>query len=263
MSGFIALAVAIELIASSQPIWTWDVKTQGCALRERLSSNGDEFEILRTPANGETAVSLIERAKQGDARGEYRDGRITFDTRGTAQADISVRVGVLNRRDVRRIDATTFDQGILTKFASASVIELWHQKLGTVRIPIPSSAAAVRALQDCEDRKMREWGIDPVQWRQLKSPPVPLEHWSKWLNDFDYPIEALSYAVEGGVVARLDVSSDGIVANCKVMNPGKYKGFEFSACYALKKRARFSPALDASGKPVASVYVVDVEFRTG
>jgi TonB family protein len=228
-----------------------------------LSSDGDKFEIRRTPGNSETSVSLIERAKQGNTNGEYHDGHISFGPSGTTNADITVRVGVLHRRDVRRVDATTYDQSILIKFATANAVELQHQKLGTIRIPIPSSAAAIHAVRECEDRKMREWGIDPVQWRGPKSPPIPMEHWSKWLNDFDYPMEAISFSVEGGVIARLDVAADGTVSNCKVMNPGKYKGFENSACYALKKRARFNPALDAIGNPVASVYVVDVEFRTG
>lgn len=263
MGGLFALVLAVQSSANSQPVWTWDSETQVCALREQLSPDGDYFEIARTPGNGQTSVSLIERVKRGDRNGEFPDGRIAFDSGGTTSADITVRVGVIRRRDVREIVATTYDQSILAKFASAKTIELSQQKLGTVRTPIRSSASAIHALQECEDRKMREWDIDPVQWRQLKAPPIPTEHWSKWLSGLDYPREALSFAVEGSVIARLSVAADGTVSACKVMNPAKYKGFENSACYALKERARFHPALDTSGNPVASFYVVDIEFRTG
>ena len=260
---FILAAVAAQESSSNQPIWTWDRETMSCALREDLSSDGGTFEIGRTPGNSEIWVSLIESAKSGDVHGDYRDGRIRVDPDGNFAAEVNVRTGVLHRRDVRRVDATTYDQSFLAKFSKAKAIEFWHQELGTVRVPIASAATAVRALQECEDQKMRDWGIDPVRWKSLKSPPIPLEHWSKWLNDFDYPLEAISFSVEGGVVARLNVTADGKVSDCEVMNPSKYKGFEASACYALKKRGRFSPALDANGNPVASTYVVDVEFRTG
>jgi hypothetical protein len=96
VSALLILVAAIDSSASNQPIWTWDRETQSCVLREQFSSDGDEFEIIRTPGNGETSISLIERAKHGDANCEYREGRI--DPSGTTDANITVRVGVLHRR---------------------------------------------------------------------------------------------------------------------------------------------------------------------
>lgn len=98
MSALLILVAAIDSSASNRPIWTWDRETQSCVLREQFSCDGDEFEIIRTPGNGETSISLIERAKHGDANCEYREGRITFDPSGTTDANITVRVGLLHRR---------------------------------------------------------------------------------------------------------------------------------------------------------------------
>lgn len=65
----------------------------------------------------------------------------------------------------------------------------------------------------------------------------------------DYPSEAFRAKKEGNVAVRLTVSAAGRASNCTIRRSSGYKALDDAACWLLKRRARFVPALDAAGKP--------------
>jgi TonB family protein len=255
------MAAAVQASASNQPRWHWDPESTVCALQQEVS-DGRTFEISRTPANGQTSLSLTQPARNTIRQGDFRDGLIQLDPGGNVAADVFDWVGVISHRDMRRTGAITDDQSFMSKFATANAIEFQHQKLGTIRIPILSAAAVVRALQECEDKKMRDWGIDPLIWRALRSPPTPLKPLSDRFSAIDYPPEALRFLVAGDALTRLEIDADGRVTRCRSINASKYKGFEYATCNVLKG-ARFKPALNSNGEPVSAPYVLNVRFAIG
>ena len=88
----------------------------------------------------------------------------------------------------------------------------------------------------------------------------PVEHVKERFRNLDYPAEALVAKVEADAVVRLDVGTNGRVTNCRMLNAGVAKSFEIASCRVLKG-AKFTPATNASGEPVAAPIVYDVRFR--
>ena len=56
------------------------------------------------------------------------------------------------------------------------------------------------------------------------------------------------------VRVRLDVDATGMPIGCHIQNAFNNEHFEEEACETLLKKARFEPALDAAGEPIASYW---------
>lgn len=253
---FLILNAASQVTPASED-WQWDRDTPVCRLRQQISPSGGVIEITRTPGNEETEVTITSPPPSTVHDGEFRDGGISLYPGGKVVGDVTSYVD-----DAKRLHtyAVTQDAGFMEKFPSASALEISHAKISAVRAPIRSASAAAVALQSCEDQKMREWGVDPLAWRGLKTRPIPLIPVRRKFSNLDYPGEAIMERIEGDAVVRLAVGPDGGVKRCESVNSGGYKGFENAACDVLK-RAKFHPALGSTGESVSGFYVFDVRFR--
>ena len=108
---------------------------------------------------------------------------------------------------------------------------------------------------------MREWGIDPVAWRALRVRPLPVRPWTEWLSTDDYPVGAILAGLQGFVISKFQVGADGSVLDCKSITRSRSVHYRDRLCAKLKKRARFKPAQDANGQPLAAPYVIVIKFR--
>ena len=116
------------------------------------------------------------------------------------------------------------------------------------------------ALRTCTDDLVKGWCLDPAIQGALQRRVAPTESPGTWLRPFDYPDKALVGGKSAIIRFRLVIDASGLVTSCSVPSATKNEGFEGITCDLLKKRARFEPALDGAGKPVASYYVNSVTW---
>jgi TonB family protein len=119
---------------------------------------------------------------------------------------------------------------------------------------------AFEALRKCTDNLVTTWGLDPKQQAALSKRPEPLSKPAAWINSADYPPAMLDRGKQGLVNFRLSVSAQGTPTACEVQSSYNDKKFDEVTCAALMRRARFTPALDASGKAVPSFYLNTVRW---
>jgi TonB family protein len=155
------------------------------------------------------------------------------------------------------------DHSFLTALASARSIRLERKGRIAFRAELPDSAGAVRALLDCEEGALREWGFDIAARAALSRLPRPAGvgavSWFRWQ---DYPEEAVLARASGMVVARISVDSSGRAAACAVVVGAGHASLDRRTCQSIMERARFEPALDSKGKPVGSEYIVRTVWQT-
>lgn len=252
------MAAAFQANTADGVVWHWDRETPTCVLRQETFPGGDTIEIGRTPANGATGVTITTRSRTRLREVQIMKGAITLDSAGQTVADV-FQQGDPDEQHLNT-SASTEDSGFMAKLANASTLEISGGGIRPARITLKSAAAAVQALRNCEDAKMRQWGVDAGAWNALKAKPMPLKPIQELFSANDYPDAALDYSVQGDAIIRLDVGSDGTVRSCKSVNPAKYRGFEYASCNMLR-RARFQPALDAADHPVSAPYIFYVSFR--
>lgn len=94
-------------------------------------------------------------------------------------------------------------------------------------------------------------------------PPVPAGNPGKWVTMEDYPFSALRSEAEGVTRFTLKIDAEGAPAECNVTNSSGHDDLDSTTCALMEERARFKPALDAQGKPVAATWSSSVRWMIG
>ncbi len=90
---------------------------------------------------------------------------------------------------------------------------------------------------------------------------VPRGDPGAWVTPEDYPASALRAGQQGTTGVRLDIGSDGRATACAVTASSGSDALDQTACRMLMRRARFDPARDAGGTPVAASYTSRIAWR--
>lgn len=75
-----------------------------------------------------------------------------------------------------------------------------------------------------------------------------------WVTPDDYPDAAMVEHQEGTVAFALNVGPDGHPLGCTITKSSGFTLLDETACGLLRRRARFHPALDEKGVPVAASF---------
>jgi TonB family protein len=84
------------------------------------------------------------------------------------------------------------------------------------------------------------------------TPVKPLGDPRQWITPDDYPPSALRIDAEGLVRVLMSIDAAGNLADCKVVQSSGNADLDGATCALLTRRAKFIPARDASGHPMAS-----------
>ena len=104
------------------------------------------------------------------------------------------------------------------------------------------------------------WSCKPGRFQPSPN-PVPLGNQADWIQTYDFPYSARSERKSGSVEVRLTVSSAGSVNDCSVVISSGSTELDIAACTALRRRARFTPAADDDGEPIASHFDKTVRWN--
>ncbi|MES2444630.1 MAG: energy transducer TonB [Pseudomonadota bacterium] len=75
-----------------------------------------------------------------------------------------------------------------------------------------------------------------------------------WRTNDPYPPAALRDREEGIVEFTLDIDAGGCPVGCHITKSSGHKTLDDATCPMLVRRARFSPAEDGAGTPIASTF---------
>jgi len=90
---------------------------------------------------------------------------------------------------------------------------------------------------------------------------VPKGNPGSWATTDDYPSRALREEKEGVTRFTVQVGPDGRVTNCSVTGSSGTPELDDAACRAITRRARFTPATNGEGQPVAGSYSNSVRWQ--
>lgn len=117
------------------------------------------------------------------------------------------------------------------------------------------------AMRKCATDLVTYLGIGDGPNPNISQAPAPKNNPGTWLGPDDYPAAMLQREMEGRVHFRLTVDSQGSPTSCHITRSTRPQVFDDAVCLALLKRARFKPALDAQGKPVAAYWSSSVRWE--
>ncbi len=91
--------------------------------------------------------------------------------------------------------------------------------------------------------------------------PVPIDGLPGLVTADDYPREALVKNEEGSVSYQLAIDAEGKVAGCTITGSSGSVALDSVTCRIMQQRARFHPARDAAGLPVAGEVTQRIHWR--
>ena len=77
----------------------------------------------------------------------------------------------------------------------------------------------------------------------------------------DYPLATLSAGEHGSADVKLQISQEGRVRGCTVVKSSGSTTLDLTTCSILKRRARFTPARDAQGRPTDDTYLTTIVWK--
>jgi len=89
----------------------------------------------------------------------------------------------------------------------------------------------------------------------------PLQPLVQLISNSDYPVDAIMRDAEGRTRFELAIDQQGMPYACRILEPAKEPSLNRVTCDIFMARARFRPAVDASGRPVPDTYESVVEWR--
>ncbi len=119
---------------------------------------------------------------------------------------------------------------------------------------------AAQVLNECTAQILRGWGLDPEQQYGLQTRAQPSDP-AKLANEMrkSYPRGAARGLRSGPLEVVALVDETGAATACKVVAISPWSDLDAATCAALVK-ARYTPARDAQGRPVASYWKTRVSF---
>ena len=94
--------------------------------------------------------------------------------------------------------------------------------------------------------------VRPPQWRR---PAQSL------ITPDDYPASARARGEQGWVAFTLEVDVNGRVSRCTVTGSSGSEALDHATCMIMRRRARFTPAIDSTGMPAPWVASGEVGWR--
>lgn len=275
-----ALAASPAAAADWPSVAGWDIHEIGrdrCVVGRSFEGTGTTFGIIMSVAGD---VRLFATGAGWPTRnGQPSAGAVLLDG---ASAFVGRPVGMEQQQNRGFVAAASPD--FLPRFARASQLGL-HAGPGTdqSQLPLTGAGLALAQAQRCLANLREEARAQPV----ASSPPVaaqrvaalsnrlesaiagtasatstalraargPTPRGSKnaWMANAEYPSAAMQAGEQGAVTVKLAIDTTGGVAACDIVRSSGSRSLDAETCRTVKRRARYSPATDERGQPVASV----------
>ena len=145
-----------------------------------------------------------------------------------------------------------FDRPALERLGSAGEIAIKGDAIDE-RFALPGIAAVLKALDRCNEDLRTVWNVDEAATVGLSKPATTLKSLHSYFSENDYPAQAAREEASGSTRFMLMIDETGKLKDCMVERTSGIASLDAMSCGVLHERAKFSPALDASGKPTRSV----------
>lgn len=236
----------------------------------RVDLSNDQCRMLRTFGNGKGAVML-----QLSSIGLDADLSLTIAAASVPKPALDLPIAIMTA-GAKPIEAFGISYSnepsapallhvlAAPKLREALQLDVDRAAPGELRVKFRNRTLAALALgpmrpvlrtfDACLDTLLTRWGLDPEQQRRLRKPPQAVGDTTSWLSFGDLPSLATPSALSGIIVTRLSVDASGKPTACNISAASAGSELRIVTCKLLMKRARFTPAIDADGRAVASVW---------
>jgi TonB family protein len=249
--ALVATAPATAAAAPSPPVPKWVLNYAGtyCILSRDPAGDMSGVAFRTRPFSDEHDLLLL--LSPTGAKSFTGDGVV--HTGGIDGLPRYVSVGEPKGKAVRLVDTVITTEQMERLAVSGNLRVTVPGKLDE-SVTLANMAQAMKALHLCEDDLAKRWNVQKT-W---VVPPKPTADPRNLFSASDYPSLALDRGRQGGVRVLLSLDATGAMSDCRLIEGSGDASIDAVPCRVFRKRAKFTPALDANGRPVASAYLAPI-----
>jgi hypothetical protein len=251
-TAFFSISSTAAAAASPlQPIRPWNLdygETQCIAAREYGSPADPVSFAIRSAPNGETYELLMARNRPGPETAVEMEGTVDFGQGPINAWLLSYRA----KKSDLAVHQYRITAAEMAQARSARSVTLSARGGADGTFALANMNELLAGLEECTADLKRHWNADGQ-----KSGALATGAQGDVRNIFrleDYPLEASSRDQQGSGRFLLLIDERGGVAGCQVLE-ASVPALDAMGCQVIRERAKFTPAVDRSGKPVRSIYV--------
>ena len=254
LAGLVVLGLAVSPAVASevlQPSGPW-----------KIDYAPNECRLLRTFGTGDTAVTLrfargagldsFDMLIAGKGIPKFKQKvkvKLSLTPGGAKQEFDAYSMAIPGRpeRFVRWFDGSP---AILDAVTDSQQLDIGIDGQYLIAVDFAKGKAALGGLNHCFNELLEVWGIDPAKLKAQALRPIPRTSPGNWVSPGDYPTKALIKEQQGKVVVVLTISTEGKVADCRVVVSSQITELDNTSCRVLVARAHYFPAKDSTGQPI-------------
>lgn len=222
----------------------FDLTLTGQSLEDNWPFENVFFRFLPDQRSPTKRKALTGRAVAPDGTSHPELALGTTDLLGHANGDLRMRWPDPSAKQVAATDR----------------LDYWGLARPSAELHLGSMTDPMAAVSACTTDLVKHWGLDPARQASLSRLAQPIGETYDWITPRDYPVKQVNEGRNGIVHARLMIDATGKVTACHVQEVVKQEGYADKTCAALLRSAKFQPALDAKGTPVASYFIYKVRY---
>ena len=254
-----SVATATRADPVLQPVkpWVLDYAESQCAAGRDFGDPEKPITLIIRPMPMGDAYELqLIRKKLGPAFAEEDKGSVDFG-KGPITASVLHFGSIADKLDIFQFRITNEQ---MEQARTASMVTFRNAHGPDASFSLTSMPALLNRLAACNSDLQRYWNID--QKGATKTPQPASGDVRRVFTSDDYPGDALRADKEGTAQFLLLIDTSGNIAACDVLKPSGVPLLDAMGCQVIRKRAKFSPARDAAGKPMRdSVVTPPVAWR--
>lgn len=227
--------------------WVIDYAEHQCTASRAFGTADKPLHLVIKPSPGGevTQIALIEKGR--NFQGLQKSASLaTSDSRTLEVMQLSYGVG---DKRFRLINLTAAQ----TAAVAASTSLRWTGG-GADALDVGQMAGVMKILENCRSDLRRYWSIGPEHENGRISGPKTENSLISLFSSDDYPSQAWSRNQQGTTAIILLIDELGRLRDCMVEQTSGIATLDISACLIIRKRGKFSPALDSAGKPVKGAF---------
>lgn len=253
--ALVAQSTFIQAAPLQQPSKGWVVDYGETACTAARTYGTDKAPVtlaLRPSPNGNIVRFVLVRQGRVRAAEHFRvKTSITSDTTGMT----GLRFPASDK--ARHIVWINFDKAALDGLASVGEIAIKAPDVD-LRFALPGIAKVLQALSTCNEDLRAHWNVAAPA--RLTASATSIKPLRLYFSSADFPDQALWEGADGATRVAMMVDEAGALKDCMVEATSGIASLDSQACAVLLERAKFNPALDASGKPTRSVLTTNIRW---
>ncbi|RST32194.1 energy transducer TonB [Sphingomonas ginkgonis] len=273
-TALLGAALMIPQAAAAEPLqptarWNVDISEAQCVATRPYGAASTALTLgVKQPALGGIVQLIFASPHASTAPFAIETGALlSFDEDPPIKIDL-LFYDVLKAG--KRILLANIPRHLLEEHAGARLMTIHSKGLIEQQFALSDTGPLLKVLGDCGVDLRHYWNIEDdaeQKFPLLKEDKQPgkahhaTADLSNVLQASDYPGQAALRGQAGTVRLALLVDDGGSVADCTVIETSGVAVLDAQGCQAMRNRARFEPAADATGKPRRDGVLVRIRWE--